>query len=139
MSVLFVGYGIWKGMKSSVPDNSFIFIGIVSLGIMLLSGLEIFFNRRRHSRKVEERANKYEKENSEYVIKISNEGVEVKDFQSHIALKWSVFTNFVRYKDHIILIPTNHISGGLVIDKNNEDPVKYEQAITILEDKLMEA
>lgn len=139
MSVLFFGYGIWKGIKSGVPDNSFIFIGIVSLGIMLLSGLEIFFNRRRHSRKVEERANKYEKENSDYVIKISKEGVEVKDFQSHFTLKWSVFTNFVLYKDRIILIPTDYVTGGLIIDKDSSGHEKYEQALAILEDKLMEA
>lgn len=138
MGVIFIGLGIWTKTQGGEPGNPYFFIGAVFCCFMLWGGLELFFSRGRHNKKVEDAADEYEKADAEHVLKISEKGIELKDFQSHIMLNWSVFKNFTLYKDHILLFPKNYLIGGLVIDKNSEDPDKYRHALAIIEDKLIE-
>ncbi len=66
---------------------------------------------------MQEIADEYEKADSEYIIELSEELVKLSDFQACITLKWSAFKYYTIYKEHIILIPNNYISGGLLLIK----------------------
>ncbi|WP_298648839.1 hypothetical protein [uncultured Proteiniphilum sp.] len=138
LSITFLGLGIWTGIRSNEPGNPYIFVGVAFCCLTILGGLEMVFSRRKQKKRIQETADEYEKANSEHIIKISEDGVELLDFQSHIVLKWSVFKYYTIYKEYIILIPKNYIAGGLLIDKNTHGLPKYNQALTILEDKLRE-
>ncbi len=139
VAIVFIALGLWVGVKEGNMNNPYIDIGIVLFCIAVVMGLNMFFSRRRHKAKVEETATSYEKEKSEQVITLSEEGVGFRDFQTRFSLKWSCFKNFARYKEHILLIPNNPIVGGGLVINKQEDPEKYEQAIALLEEKLMEA
>ncbi len=139
IAVAFIALGIWDRETGGSAGRGHIDLGIVFILVPLVMIVNMLFSRKRFKDKVKETAASYEKENSEQVITLSEEGVEFKDFQTQFSLKWSCFKNFVLYKEHILLIPTNHIVGGGLLINKQDDPEKYEQAIALLEEKLMEA
>lgn len=139
MAAVFIALGIWDRATEGSAERGHIDLGIVFICVPLVMIVNMLFSRKRFKDKVEETATTYEKEKSKQVITLSEEGVEFRDFQTQFALKWSCFKNFVLYKEHILLIPTNHIVGGGLLINKQEDPEKYEQALALLEEKLMEA
>lgn len=135
MFITFLGIGIFVGVRGEMR-NPYIFIGICFFCLMILSAIEMFFSWRKQNKRIQEMADEYKKADSEYIIEISEESVNIRDFQSGITLKWSAFKYYTIYKEHIILIPQNYIAGGLIINKENDGPEKYHQTLELLEHKL---
>ncbi|HAC74274.1 MULTISPECIES: hypothetical protein [Proteiniphilum] len=135
MAVIFLGLGIAVGERDEM-QNPYIFIAIFCFSLMILSATELFFSWKKHNKKMQEIADEYEKADSEYIIELSEELVKLSDFQACITLKWSAFKYYTIYKEHIILIPNNYISGGLLFDKNGDEPKKYNQTLELLEHRL---
>lgn len=138
MSVIFFGIEGWMRVKEYESTLLFVFLGIIYFGIAAFTGLQMFFSWIKYKKKVQESANKYEQAVSEYSLRLSDEGVEFSDFQASINIKWSAFKYFTLFKGYVILIPYSYIAGGLLIDKNNEEQYKIDQALSILEENLTE-
>ncbi|MPM65380.1 hypothetical protein SDC9_112276 [bioreactor metagenome] len=135
MSVILLGLGIFVGVGDEMR-NPYIFIGIFSFFLMMLSAISMFFSWKKQNKKIREIADEYERADSEYITEISEESVKLRDFQVCMTLRWSAFKYYTIYKEHIILIPNNYISGGLLIDKNSDGPEKYNRTLELLEQKL---
>lgn len=136
LSVVFLGLGVFVSIQDGGTVNPYIFMGILSCCLMVLRSIEMFFSWKNYNNKIREIADEYEKTGSEQITEITEDHIKFIDYQVNITLRFSAFKYYTVFKEHIILIPKNYISGGLLIDSNNEGSDKYHQTLELLKDKL---
>ena len=134
--IILLVLGILTGTKRSEGFNPYLFAAGLIFCVTAAGAIEMFFSWKKHNKAIQNMADKYENSNSMLITEISDDSIEISDFESCVNLEWSEFNFYTIYKESILLIPKNRTSRGLVINKENDGAEKYGQMLELLKDKL---
>jgi hypothetical protein len=76
--------------------------------------------------------------NLEHEIRLTDERVITKDFQSYSEVNWSVFTSFIHYGNYLLLCQQDYVVSAMVIDTNKLDPHQKDELLDFVKSKLPE-
>lgn len=112
-----------------------------SLGMSLIF-LSLFYfahtyqNKQKFINRTRQYIKLYNQQKRETELVLTDEKNTFKDFQSYSEWKWTKFSHYMLYKDHLFLILDNSFLNALIIYKNEVTPEEFEELLSFVKGKL---
>jgi hypothetical protein len=131
--ILFIGI---ISITEEEPTNPFVFLGIVfSVSTIFLLYLRIF-SKRRFKKKIEEIAERFESLKMDCTYVFSDESIKYWDKEKTIDFKWSLFTYYSFYKEHLVIALNNSLIDSYLFKKEGANIEEFEKILEFVKMKL---
>lgn len=135
MSFTLLGLGFLLTDEEEIM-NPFIFIGTFLFLITCFMVYNRISTKSKYVNDVKEVAEKFDLLKMDCSYEFSDEYIKYTDKEKVLELKWSVFTNYSLYKNHLVIILNNSLTNTFIFKKEHLTIDEYEKIFDFVKSKL---
>lgn len=113
-------------------------IGLSFILLCLIYIFQLYQNKQKFLRETSVYVSKLKKLGSETVIKINEDHVSYRDSERFLEYKWSFFSEYRLYKDHLFLTTNDFMLNAMIIGKDETNPTDFSLLVEFAQKRLKE-